>query len=90
MTDTFYEGFQNGIESPALRAFTITKSDSDEFPLTKALYVGTTGNLTVTMRGIDEQYTDVVFVNVPEGALLPIRVIKVKSATTASNIVGLV
>jgi hypothetical protein len=89
MTDTFYEGYHNGLESPALRGFAITKSDSTELPLTKALYIGTGGNLTVSMRGIDDQEADVVFANIQDGSLLPIRATKVKAATTASNIVGL-
>ena len=72
--------------SPAEYAAAVTKSDSTVLKATRYLYVGTTGNLTVTMAG---DGADVVLSNVPAGAILPIRVVKVKAATTASDIVAL-
>jgi len=51
-----------------------------------ALYVGVGGDLTVTMA---ESATDVVFKNVPSGTFLPISVIHVKTATTATDILAL-
>ena len=75
-------------------AFAITKSDSTVFPqfgnssgvaVTKALYVGTGGDVTVTMVGGQV----VTHSNVPSGAILPIQVTQVRStSTTASNIIG--
>lgn len=70
---------------PALEQFAITKSDSTTFdPPTRGLYVGTGGSLVVT----DPYGTDVTYANVPDAAMLPIAVKKVKAATTASDIVG--
>jgi hypothetical protein len=46
------------------------------------LYVGGTGNVTVTTIGGD----DIVFNGVPAGTTLPIQVLSVKSATTATLI----
>ncbi len=68
----------------ATEAVTVTKSDSTLLN-SVALYVGTGGDLTVTMAG----GTDVVFKNVPDGAFLPIAVTKVKAATTAADILAL-
>lgn len=65
----------------------ITPSDSTVLsPTPRGLYVGTTGDLEVTMAG-DE--ADVTFKSVPAGAVLAVRVTKVKAATSASNIVAL-
>ena len=76
-------------------AFAVTKSDSTVFPafgnssgvaVTKALYVGTGGDVAVTTVGGQV----VVLSNVPSGALIPISVTQVRStSTTASNIVGM-
>lgn len=70
--------------SPAYNAVAVTPSDSTVLFTTRALYIGVTGNLTVTMS----DGVDVVFANVPVG-IFPIQVKKVKAATTASSIVAL-
>ena len=75
-----------GLEAPAANAAAVTKSDSTVLTTTRALYVGGAGNLTVTMAGSG---SDVVIEDVPAGSLLPIRVTKVKAATTATKIVAL-
>lgn len=67
-------------------ASAVTPSDSTELPCTRALYIGTTGNVAVVMA--DDQ-TTVTFSNVPVG-ILPVQVTKVMSTnTTASDIVAL-
>ena len=83
-----------GPSDSAINAFAITKSDSTVFPqfpsstgvcVTKALYVGTGGDVNVVMEGGQT----VLHSNVPSGAILPIRVKQVLSASTsASAIVG--
>ena len=83
-----------GPSDSAINAFAITKSDSTVFPqfpsstgvcVTKAVYVGTAGDLNVVMEGNQT----VLHSNVPSGAILPIRVKQVLSTnTSASNIVG--
>lgn len=53
--------------------------------VSRALYVGTTGDVKVTLAGGG----DVTFPTVPAGAWLPVRATKVViSGTTASNIVA--
>lgn len=66
-------------------AATVTPSDATVLPVTRALYIGTTGNLSVVMA--DDGNT-VPFSNVPVG-IFPIQVTQVLAATTATNIVAL-
>lgn len=66
----------------------VTASDSTELPCTRALYVGTGGNVSVIM-GDGQNGSAVTFSNVPTGVILPIQVVKVMAATTASNILAL-
>lgn len=62
----------------------VTKSDSTTYAGMRAVYVGTAGDLTVTIGG-----SDVAFKNVASGQLLPICPTKIKAATTAADIVAL-
>lgn len=73
--------------APAHSAAAVTTSDSTVLPITRALYVGGAGNLTVTM-GEDEN--NVTFVGVLAGMVYPLQVSKVlATGTTATNIVAL-
>ncbi len=74
------------LSDPASDAFPVTPSDT-AIIAARALYVGTGGNVTLTtVQGVD-----VLFANVPDGTILPVRVKRVKATlTAASNIVGLV
>lgn len=67
------------------KAAAVTKSDATDLGRTRAIWVGGTGNLVVTMA----DGTDVTFTAVPAGSWLWIQVQKVKAATTATNIVAL-
>lgn len=86
-----YPDLGNGVRpmpgASAGDASAVTKSDTTVLPgVTQGLYVGTTGNVAVTMISGD----NVTFPNVPAGAILPVRVSKVLSTgTTASDIVAL-
>lgn len=75
------------VNHPAASAVAVTPHDTN--PLTnisRGLYIGTAGNLAVVMQ----DGTEVNFASVPAGAVLPIRVQKVKATgTTAGNIVAL-
>lgn len=85
MTDP-YAGNASSLVSPAQGAFDVTPSDIADLPqLSRALYVGTGGTLTVEMAWGGTT----TFRNLPNGALLPIRARKVLAATTAAFIVGL-
>lgn len=66
-------------------AVAITVSDTTLIPTTRAIYVGTSGNIRVqTAEG-----QDVTFINVPVG-VFPLQVEKVFStSTTATNLIAL-
>jgi len=77
-------------------AFAITPSDTTVFPpnasssstrvqVTRAVWVGGAGNLSVTMISGDSA----LFSGVPAGTILPIQVKQVLAATTATLILGL-
>lgn len=72
-------------DTTALDAVAISKSDSTVVDI-NGFYVGTAGDVAVvTFRG-----TTVTFPNVPAGAVIPIRCVKVlETGTEASDIVGL-
>lgn len=74
------------LDSPAGNAAAITPSDSTDLPtVTRAIYVGTGGDLKVTMRGGQT----VTFKAVPQGTLLPIRATRVWNPVgTATDLVG--
>lgn len=70
---------------PASGAFA-PSLDADFTGAPRGVYVGTTGNLVVTMS----DGTVATFANVQGGTMLPIRVKRIQSSgTTASNIVVL-
>lgn len=75
------------LDSPATRAFAVTPDDGNDLSfVTRALYVGTTGNVAVVTAGDDT----VTFSSVPAGAVLPVRAKRIRSTgTTAGNIVGM-
>lgn len=76
------------LDAPADTAFSITPSDAaDLAETTRALYVGTSGTVVVTMAAGG----DVTLANVPAGTILPLRVRRVRATgTTAAALVGLV
>lgn len=80
-------GMMEGLTSPADNAVAVTPSDSTDLAyVSRALYIGTGGNLVVTMAGGG----DVTFSNIPDGSILPIRVSRVKAtSTTASGIISI-
>lgn len=83
--------FASAVDSPiapAQRCFAIAPSDQSELPqVTKAIYIGTAGD--ITLRMVDAS-ADVTFANVPAGMILDLRVRAIKATgTTAGNLVGL-
>lgn len=66
-------------------AVVVVKSDSTELPVTRALFIGTSGDVVVVMA--DGQ--TVTFANIANATILPIQVQKVLAATSASNILAL-
>lgn len=74
--------------SPATSSVAVTPNDSEELEyVTRALYIGVGGNLSVKLR---DDSTAVIFVGVAEGTVLPLQVKQVMATgTTATNIVAL-
>ena len=85
MTITPGDFSESSIMNPAANAVAITPANVDLDKRSRALYIGTTGDLTVLMAGGQS----VEFVGVVAGSLLPIRVVQVNTATTAADIVSI-
>lgn len=63
-------------------AAAVTPSDTNNLATASIIYVGTAGNVQVTTAQGDQ----VIFNNVPAGAVIPVQVIRVwASSTTATN-----
>lgn len=74
------------VDGPANDATEITPGTSVLTDMTRAIYVGTGGAMTVRTRGGN----DITFSNIPDGSIIPIRADKIYSAgTDASDIVSL-
>ena len=87
MADAF-ENLNPGLDSPARQAFAIGTATYGTAlsQTTRALYVGTGGDVVADMAGGNT----VTFAGVQDGSILPIRVTALGTATTATGIVGLV
>ncbi|MEM9969497.1 MAG: hypothetical protein AAF762_00140 [Pseudomonadota bacterium] len=86
MPDAF-DGHAVGLTSPAQRAEAITPDNgSDLTTVTRALFVGQSGNVRVRTAEGDV----ITFANMQGGVFYPIRVAQVfATGTTASDLVGL-
>jgi hypothetical protein len=84
--DTFSR-FQESVVSPVTNAAAVTPHDTNELGyVTRAIYVGATGDVKVAMQDSGE----VTFLDVPTGAVLPVRVKKVfATGTNATNLIAL-
>lgn len=73
--------------NPAQYAAVVTPSDTESFTQTaRALYIGGAGNVNVVLP----DGSDVLFVGLAAGSILPVRCTRVNDAdTTASDIVAL-
>lgn len=86
MADDF-SSYMKGVTAPATDAETVTPSDSVALTtVTRAIFVGSAGDLAVTMLSGDV----VVLTNVVAGMVYPLRVSHVMATgTTAGGVVGL-
>ena len=84
----YFADFTDSAMAPAMRCFAIAPSDTTDLPvITKALYIGEAGN--VTLRSLKSD-ADVTFYNLPAGSILDVRTKAVRSTgTTAASLVGL-
>ena len=64
----------------------VTKSDSTVLAVTRALWVGGAGDLSLVFA---DGGSAVTIAGVPAGTLVPVQVTKVMDATTATSIVAL-
>jgi len=81
----------SSVDNPAGEAVEVTPADADLAQYTRALYIGTSGDVAVIMahENVAGGSTVVTFKNVLSGSIIPIRVSQVRAATTATNIVAL-
>ena len=86
MPDRFTD-HATALHSPASHGFAVTPSDGTDLPeVTRALYVGATGAVAVTLAS----GADITLTGVPGGSLLPLRIKRIKTTgTTAAAMVGL-
>lgn len=81
-----------GLIAPCAYGFAVTPSDSTEYAEeTRAVYVGTTGDLAVKQYDpTTKKLASVTYQNVPAGTILPIRTKTIMSTgTSASDLVGM-
>lgn len=73
---------------PLEGGFSVTPDDNTDFPKkTRAIYVGTTGDLAVVMANGNT----ITFTDIAAGVFHPLQVIRVLSTgTTATGIIGMV
>ena len=77
-----FKDHASSLTSPARRAVAVTPADDTPLvQVTRAIYVGTTGDLAVEMADGD----DVVFAAVPGGTLLPVRVARILATGTSAG-----
>jgi hypothetical protein len=75
-----------GVDFNARNGALIAKSDVTVVDY-KSIYVGTGGDVAVRLIGNPTQ--TLTFKNVPDGTWLPVWVVKVLAATTASDMIGI-
>ena len=81
MADTF-ETYATALDSPARNAAAVTAGATALAQVTRGLYIGGTGNITVTMAGGQS----VTFTGVQGGSILPLRCTHVTAATATAII----
>lgn len=86
MADLF-ASHQPGLTAPAASAAALTPTDAADLPrATRALYVGTAGDLHLRLTSGDE----VTLTNAAAGMIYPLRITRVfATGTTAGALVGL-
>lgn len=75
--------------SPAKRGVAVTPSDATELECTRALWVGGAGDVVVVFAELRGNSTPVTLAGVAAGTLLPVQVVKVMAATSATAVVAL-
>lgn len=73
--------FRKDYLGPGYKFAAITKSDADDIPLTRAVYVGGAGNVVA----VDADGTATTFTAVPAGTTLNIAVRRINSTNTTAT-----
>ncbi len=83
-----FDSVTDSLISPARKAFAILPNDTSDFEIaTKAVYIGSGGDLTFQAIGDD---ADVTMRNIASGSVIAIRMRAIRATgTTATDIVGL-
>jgi len=86
-SDTF-QGNYTAMTFPGYQCAAISSfSDTNDLATTaRAIYVGTGGDLSIELQN-DTPGTATVFKNIPSGTMLDLRVRRVRTATTAADLV---
>ena len=85
MADNF-EGYKDGLDSPANHIVSVTPADSDLAVDFRSIFVGGAGDVAIKSSGGET----VTFVGVLAGSILPVRCRQIRSTNTnATDIVGL-
>lgn len=82
-----FKNHTSSLTAPARSAVSVVPADDQPFAQTaRAVYVGTGGDLAVEMADGDR----VVFVGVPSGTMLPVRITQVlATGTSAGDVLAL-
>lgn len=80
------EGVLVGYQDPAIDGAAVTPNDDTDLSGTRGLYIGGTGDVVVKFYNNN---TAITFKSVPVGTILPVSVVRVMAATTATLIVAL-
>lgn len=76
------------LSDPVSSAYSVTPHASNALPyITRAVYIGGTGTLVCRL---DKDSSDVTFVGLPAGTILPIRAEYIRATSTATNIIALI
>ena len=83
-----YKELATGLESPAVRAVSISGNDSaDLAEVTRAVYIGAGGDITCILDG---DTTPVTFSSMVTGVIYQLRIKRLyATGTNANNIIGL-
>ncbi len=78
--------YDSDLTQPSMISVALTAANTDYTQgVARGLYVGGTGDVTI----MNPDGTTCVFVSVPAGMILPVMSIQLRTATTATNVVGL-
>lgn len=80
----YYKSADATVSAHGAVAITPTDTAATVIPITRAIYVGVGGNITVVMADAATTATTVLFVAVPSGTVLPIQVTRVAATGTAA------